>query len=166
LPEAIFELRYLTANNVLGRPLHDDSRALVDERLIDPLTKVTAHLLASSLRPKFWDLGRTVEVQQQLLEATTDSRYVLSPDESGHVQHTSIDMTLAYLDGVELDMGTDFDDFTERAHLDTQEVTDAQRNNRVKLATFMGRVGFTQLPTEWWHFDFVGVPVTPTAVLK
>jgi zinc D-Ala-D-Ala dipeptidase len=153
IPEAIFELRYTTSDNVLSRPLHNDTRPMLDERAVIQLVYATKLFTSSNVIPKLWDLYRTAEVQQQLLAFNNDPRYVLPADKSKHVQGLAIDLTLCDLGGEQLDMGTDFDDFTDKAWSDCSDITAQQRTNRLLLAKIMDKAGFVQLPTEWWHFD-------------
>ena len=62
----------------------------------------------------------------------------------------------------ELDMGTAFDDFTPKAYAHFFEEEEARRydnwekvrENRRLLYRCMTEAGFTNLPTEWWHYDF------------
>lgn len=75
---------------------------------------------------------------------------------SVHNTGGAIDLTLVK-DGKIVDMGTEFDDFTDKAHSDYFEVNDIDdtiRDNRRILYTAMTKAGFTSLPTEWWHFDY------------
>ena len=54
-------------------------------------------------------------------------------------------------------MGTEFDSFSITAHTAYFEDIAAGtqiRNNRRILYHAMIRAGFSNLPTEWWHFDY------------
>jgi D-alanyl-D-alanine dipeptidase len=55
--------------------------------------------------------------------------------------------------GKELDMGTGFDSFTDRAHRDYSDLPPSVLANRYLLEQVMSAQGFIGLPTEWWHFD-------------
>jgi D-alanyl-D-alanine dipeptidase len=59
-------------------------------------------------------------------------------------------------DGQELEMPSDFDDFSEKAHQDYMGASDKSIHNREFLREVMERHGFIGLPTEWWHFDLNG----------
>ena len=53
-----------------------------------------------------------------------------------------------------IDMGTDFDDFTPRAHAyATDDVSAAAQANRARLRDAMNAGGLTVYNGEWWHFD-------------
>jgi zinc D-Ala-D-Ala dipeptidase len=57
-------------------------------------------------------------------------------------------------------MGTDFDDFSPRAHtFATDGVSSQARSNRSQLRTAMNSGGITVYSGEWWHFDGPGAAV-------
>lgn len=166
LPTAIFDLRYTTANNVTGAVLSDDAVARLQPEAAEQLVVAAKFFSDYAMRLVVWDTYRSVEVQQKLLAINSDDKYVLSTDTSKHPQGLALDLTLAYKDGELLDMGTDFDDFSTKAHLDSEDLTYEQRTNRSFLAEGMEKFGFVQWPYEWWHFDFTSIPAAPGPVLK
>jgi len=79
-----------------------------------------------------------------------------------HATGAAVDLTLRWKDGAHLEMGTIFDDVTERAHLGALETAgeefsfsneEARRNRRL-LYWLLTDVGFAANPTEWWHFSW------------
>lgn len=83
-----------------------------------------------------------------------------SYDESMPSLHNTggaIDLTLYDKSGKVLNMGTEFDDFSDKAwsnHFEEYEDNEVVRNNRRILYNVMIEAGFTNLPSEWWHYDF------------
>lgn len=79
---------------------------------------------------------------------------------SVHNTGGAIDLTICDVNtGQELPMGTDFDDFTERAYTASFEkhTTLSEKEiceNRRRLYWAMIKSGFSNLPTEWWHYDY------------
>lgn len=80
---------------------------------------------------------------------------------SPHLTGGAVDVTLADKSGRLLNMGTLFDEaspLSYAAGLEGDSTLDAAqteaRNNRRMLYQAMAQVGFTNLPSEWWHFDF------------
>lgn len=77
-----------------------------------------------------------------------------------HYSGAAVDLTLA--DGRNwLEMGTDFDDFTDQAWLDYYESKEdlseqalLARSNRRKLKHVMEQAGFAPNPSEWWHYSY------------
>ena len=101
--------------------------------------------------------------EQALLERTREfvSLPSRSPDApSPHLTGGAVDVTLCDADGLPLDMGTLFDEAIPASHaaaLETQEPAQLQtppRDNRRLLYHAMLAQGFTNLPSEWWHFDY------------
>jgi len=75
-----------------------------------------------------------------------------------HMTGGAVDLTVTGPGGILLDMGCDFDEFTEVAHTDWferqgGELSTAGMNRRL-LFSVMTEAGFCNLPTEWWHFEY------------
>lgn len=75
-----------------------------------------------------------------------------------HSTGGAVDLTLIDKHGNELNMGTAFDAFSEQSNTAYYEYTSSPdseaRENRRLLYNLMIQAGFTNLPTEWWHFDY------------
>ncbi len=69
-----------------------------------------------------------------------------------HCTGGAIDLTLVY-NGKDVDMGTSFDDFSTLSYTQTY-INDNIKNNREMLLRIMSSEDFTNLETEWWHFDY------------
>ena len=97
-------------------------------------------------------------------------RYVSLPSSnpacpSPHVTGGAIDLSLRDEAGKNLEMGAGFDGFSDRSHTRYYEVKFEEegklapqeeiylRNRRILFHT-LARVGFTNYPEEWWHFDY------------
>lgn len=79
----------------------------------------------------------------------------LSP--SPHLTGGSVDVTLCDTNGRFLDMGTEFDEASQlswTAAFEDLSIETEARNNRRILYHAMIAAGFTNLPSEWWHFDY------------
>lgn len=140
--------------------------------------------LPKGLRFKIYDAYRPIEVQQRLWnyyreivkrkepdlpDEEIDKKtafFVSKPsyDENHPSLHNTggaVDLTIVTIDGYALNMGTVFDDFTDRAwtnHFEDgyekAEHNVEVRNNRRLLYEVMINAGFTNLPSEWWHYDY------------
>ena len=69
----------------------------------------------------------------------------------------AVDLTIVDENRKELNMGTKFDDFTDAAwsnHFEEYEENPEVKDNRRMLYNIMLAVGFTNLPSEWWHYDY------------
>ena len=161
------DLRYATDNNFVGRDLYSPyDCAWLHLEAASALEKVVAWLAARrpDLTPLVLDALRPQRVQQQLwdaLEGTGLQMYLANPERGSiHSYGMALDITLLDADGRELDMGTGFDDMTNRSHpaleegfLQAGQLTEAQVANRRLLREAMLQAGFLGINTEWWHFD-------------
>lgn len=88
--------------------------------------------------------------------------FVSFPDKNKEISYVhssggAVDLTIIGADGKPLDMGSEFDAFSEASYTVWYEEngTDTQvRNNRRLLHNVLCRCGFTNYPAEWWHFDY------------
>lgn len=161
------DLRYATPHNFVGRDLYSPyDCAWLHVEAAAALERVVAWLAVRrpELTPLVLDALRPQRVQQQLWDALegTDLRLYLANPARGsiHSYGMALDLTLVDADGVELDMGTGFDDMTELSHpaleegfLLTGQLGEAQLANRRLLREAMLQAGFLGINTEWWHFD-------------
>ncbi|WP_229423109.1 M15 family metallopeptidase [Telluria aromaticivorans] len=161
------DLRYATSNNFVGRDLYSPfDCAWLHRDAAAALENVVAWLARE--RPGYTalvlDALRPQRVQEQLwnaLEGTGLQMYLANPVRGSiHSYGMALDITLLDEAGVELDMGTGFDDMTELSHPALEEgflvagqLTDEQVANRRLLRAGMLGAGFLGINTEWWHFD-------------
>jgi len=161
------DLRYATSNNFVGRDLYSPyDCAWLHVEAAAALERVVAWLASRrpDLTPLVLDALRPQRVQQQLwdaLEGTELRLYLANPARGSiHSYGMALDLTLVDADGVELDMGTGFDDMTELSHPALEEgfvlageLSEQQLANRRLLREAMLQAGFLGINTEWWHFD-------------
>jgi D-alanyl-D-alanine dipeptidase len=155
-PRPLLELRYASPYNFLETTLYPT----VDARLHCPvalaLQQVQRDLAAEGLGLKVWDAYRPLAVQQRMWDAIRDPRYVSDPavNAGRHTRGTAVDVTLVDRRGKELPMPTDFDDFSEAAHVDAPGISRERAANARRLRQAMERRGFRAFAMEWWHFDW------------
>lgn len=98
------------------------------------------------------------ESEEQLILRTQEFVSLPSKDPnrpSPHLTGGSVDVTLCDATGQALDMGSAFDEPTMRSYTDAYEQTPGPiRERRRLLYQAMTNASFTNLPTEWWHYDF------------
>ena len=73
-----------------------------------------------------------------------------------HTTGGAVDLLLTY-NGKDLDFGVKFDEFTNKTKTNYYEINDISeeiKNNRRLLYNTMTQVGFTNLPSECWHYDY------------
>lgn len=155
----VLDLRYATADNLLGRPVYTQAVALLRPPAHAALLAAARRAAVLGLRLKIFDAFRPLEAQWAFWEAAEDKTFVADPRTGGtHPRGIAVDLTL--LDGgtgAELAMGTGFDAFTplsDHGRLDGLE-PDAIRN-RTLLLGLMTACGFECYPPEWWHYHLPG----------
>jgi D-alanyl-D-alanine dipeptidase len=73
-----------------------------------------------------------------------------------HTTGGAVDLTIVNRNEIELEMGSAFDEFTDRTSTAYYEIekNEVIRDNRRLLFHVMTEAGFTNLPSDWWHFDY------------
>lgn len=116
------------------------------------------------LNLKLLDCARPTSVQLALYNAAKSAdkaNYVANPSRGSlHSLGVSVDCTLTDSLGIDLDMGSPFDDFSAISqprfedHFLHQGVLSRQQiENRRILREVMAKAGFRNIRTEWWHFN-------------
>ena len=158
VPGLRLDIRYATPDNFTGRTLYPVARCLLRPAVAEQLAQAQAAAAREGLGLEVFDCYRPLSIQRQLWALVPDERYVADPAKgSRHNRGAAVDLTLVDAAGAELPMPTGFDDFTERAHRDYDDLPAAAIANRARLERLMTAAGFTGLPTEWWHFDADGL---------
>lgn len=153
-PRIELDIRYATPNNFTRQRLYSQARCLLRSPIAADLSRVQTSLESQGFGLKVYDCYRPLTVQRQMWQIMPDSRYVANPAVgSRHNRGSAVDVTLVDREGRALEMPTEFDDFSERAHLDYQGGSAQSRRHRQILQQAMTQQGFMALSTEWWHFD-------------
>lgn len=153
----VIDAVYATEQNFVGIVLYPENRLFIVPEVGERLVRVNARLNNQGYRLKVWDAYRPLQVQKKMWAILPDDRYVANPAYgSRHNRGCAVDVTLVRLDGAPVEMPTDYDDFSERAHLDFMELTNEVIENRQRLMNAMAWGGFEPISTEWWHFDAEG----------
>lgn len=156
IPGLVYDLRYATADNFVKQPLYPVYTNFTFLRLpvAKSLQKVQTELNKKGLGLKIFDAYRPYSVTVKFWEMVKDERYVANPSKgSGHNRGLAVDLTIIDLQtGVELDMETGFDNFTDTAHHSFTQLSPTVLQNRKLLKDVMLKNGFNLLETEWWHY--------------
>ncbi len=157
LPDVRLDIRYATENNFTGKVLYPEARCVLRREVADALVNVQKDLKRLGLELVIYDCYRPLAVQHKLWEIVPDERYVANPEKgSRHNRGAAVDVGLYDSYGKLVPMPTEYDDFTERAHHDFIDLPAEVLLYRQNLRTMMENNGFAALPTEWWHYDFLG----------
>ncbi|MDR1983402.1 MAG: M15 family metallopeptidase [Prevotellaceae bacterium] len=165
--DIVVDLKYATTDNFTGKNMYGDFR----EAYLQP---EVAKMLASAqkkLREKhndwniiIYDAARPRSVQQKMWDVVKNTdwkNYVASPTRiSMHSYGVAVDVGIVDTQGNIIDMGTGFDEFTEKSQpryeqkfLQEKKLTRQQINNRLVLRNAMKSAGFRSIQNEWWHFE-------------
>lgn len=158
IPGLQYDLRYATVNNFMHRLMYHKDVNYTFLRLpaARALDSVQQSLAKQGLGLKVFDAYRPYTVTVNFWELVKDERYVANPVKgSGHNRGLAVDLTIINLSsGEALNMGTDFDNFSDTAHHSFSHLPEEVSGNRILLKTIMERYGFKALETEWWHYSF------------
>lgn len=183
LPGLVLEIRYAGAENFTGGPVagYEAPRCLLSAPAVEALAQVQAALRPRGLQLLVYDCFRPQRAVDHFMRWTAlpddpAARRTYYPnvaktalvaegyiaDRSGHSRGSTLDVTLATLDGEVLDMGSPWDFFDPLSWTESEAVPDAARENRLLLRRVMEAHGFGNYPQEWWHFTLRDEPFPDT----
>lgn len=156
----IIDLKYATEDNFMKRVMYPVAVCAIRRETGEKLVKAHNIFKEKGYRIKVWDAYRPLYFQRKFYEVFPYNNYVAKPPEkpitSGfrprHNNGMAVDVTLVDKDGNELEMPSDFDDFTEKARFSSKDMTKEARKNVDLLHEVMRSVGFVSHDEEWWHF--------------
>ena len=129
------DLRYATKNNITGKKIFKEAKCLLDSLAAEKLLLASVIAKDFNCRLKIFDAYRPKYVQEALWKFSPNPEFLSNPNKgSPHTRGIAVDLTLTK-DNIELDMGTDFDDFTERAFHLSKNVSIKARKNRSLFKT-------------------------------
>jgi len=160
IPNIRLDIRYASNRNFMGRVIsgYGYPGAWLRESGADQLRRLSQELNDIGLGIHVWDAYRprraTLEMAQWAKE--TEQEWLLEEGylvwRSRHNMGGAIDLNFYELhSGRLLDMGTEWDHFSEASHV--QSATGKIRENRLFVQRKMKQYGFLPYETEWWHFE-------------
>lgn len=158
MPDVQIDAPYSGVSNFLDQKLYasDARTAYGGLDAIVWLSRVREGLSEEGYDIKIWDFYRPRSVQWIMWNELPDARYVADPrGGSNHNRGAAVDVTLVNLvTGVELDMGTAFDDFSDRAGHAYMNLPEDVFNRRTRLRMIMDAWGYSSYFAEWWHYTY------------
>lgn len=160
----IINLRYSTQDNFTGKKIYDSNECWINKHTAKRLIEAKNIFRKDGYRVKIWDAYRPIAAQKKLWDACPDDDFVampptISPNKKlrpNHMNGLCVDITLTDMDGNELEMPTDFDDFSEKAKLVNAQ--GKAKENGEYMNRVMASCGFRLSTTEWWHFFDITTP--------
>jgi zinc D-Ala-D-Ala dipeptidase len=150
------DIRYATTDNFVKAKMYDCGRCFLRPEAAKAVAKAHKVLKDKGYGGfKMFDCYRPKPYQQRLWDKVPDANYVTPPWKgSQHTRGLAADLTIVDKNGNELDMGTPFDTFSEKAHSTYQDLPKNVLENRKLLRGVLEDVGFKGIRTEWWHFSY------------
>ena len=178
------ELRYLSTNNFIGKPIdgYINNTIILSQPTAVALKKIQQKLLQFNLSLKIFDAYRPQQAVNhfvkwaKVLDDTLMKKqfYPKVPksklfqlgfiaSKSGHTRGSTVDLTIVDLStGKELNMGSPYDFFGSESHPKHKKLNKNQRANRLLLRNLMLTNGFKPYENEWWHFTLRNEPFPKT----
>lgn len=89
------------------------------------------------------------------IERLTSLRIARPGTNSGaHQTGGAIDITIIDENGQKLNMGTEIVEFNKKTNMNSNLLTEEEKDNRLMLAKALSQVGFNNYPAEWWHWSY------------
>lgn len=168
IPGLDLDIRYAGTNNFMHTAVYPSARAFLVLAAARKLQEVEEELDHQGLGLIIYDAYRPYQVTLKIFDLVKDSDYAASGKTgSRHNRGCAVDLALIRKsDGKVLEMPTPFDSFSKIAHSDYLPINDTALKNRTLLKNILEKHGFTELKTEWWHFDFTGWKEFPLLDIK
>lgn len=158
----ILDLRYATTNNVCNQKLYSHPTCYLHKDTIIPLKRAINLAKNLGLKLKIFDAFRPMEVQEFMYnkfpgDFVSNPKTGLTP----HCRGAAIDLTLADLEGNELEMGSDFDEFSDLSFHNCERISNKAKHNRLLFLGLMTSAGFDFFSKEWWHYQLFNLQQYP-----
>ena len=152
------DIRYATSNNFLGRPVYTEARAFLQRPAAEALVRVNKALRKEGYGLVIHDGYRPWAVTKIFWDATPEDKkqFVADPSQgSRHNRGCAVDLSMFELkSGKTVQMPGDYDEMSDRSHINYAGGTDDQRRLRDTLRAAMEAEGFAVYEPEWWHYDY------------
>jgi D-alanyl-D-alanine dipeptidase len=157
-PTLHLDIRYATAKNFLGRPVYTEARAFLQRPAAEALVRASQIVRKQGYGLLIFDGYRPWSVTKIFWDATPEDKkqFVADPSQgSRHNRGCAVDLSLFdFKTGKEVAMPGEYDEMTERSHINYQGGRAEARRLRDLLRAAMEAEGFAVYEPEWWHYDY------------
>ena len=153
--DVILDIRYATVNNFVKKKLYHNNQCLLHIDAAKKLTNAINIAKSLGLTIKIFDAFRPISTQEKLWTMFNDSNFISNPN-TGSVPHCraiAVDLTLTDQNQEELDMGTEFDHFSQKSFHGNLDINIQAQKNRLLLLGIMTQAGWDFYQNEWWHYQ-------------
>lgn len=157
-PTIKLDIRYATANNFLGRRVYKQARAFMQRPAAEALVRVNQSLRKHGYGLVVFDGYRPWAITKAFWDATPEDKKIFVADPSKGSRHNrgcAVDLSMFELkNGKTVQMPSEYDEMTERAHINYSCATSESAKLRDLLRSAMEAEGFAVYEPEWWHYDY------------
>jgi D-alanyl-D-alanine dipeptidase len=152
------DVRYATPNNFAGRAVYKEARAFLQRPAAEALVRASRTLREKGYGLAVFDGYRPWSVTRLFWDITPADKkqFVADPAKgSRHNRGCAVDLTLYDLKtGRQVSMPGEYDEMSERSHVNYAGGTAEQRRLRDLLRAALEAEGFMPYEPEWWHYDY------------
>ena len=157
-PTIKLDIRYATRNNFLGRPVYKEARAFLQKPAAEALVRAHQKLREKGYGIVVFDGYRPWSVTKIFWDVTPADKKIFVADPSQGSRHNrgcAVDLSMYELKtGKIVQMPSEYDEMTERAHINYACATPEAKHLREILRSAMESEGFAVYEPEWWHYDY------------
>ena len=157
-PTIKLDIRYAKRNNFLGRPVYKEARAFLQKPAAEALVRAHQKLREKGYGIVVFDGYRPWSVTKIFWDVTPHDKKIFVADPSQGSRHNrgcAVDLSLFELaTGKIVQMPSEYDEMTERAHINYACATPEAKHLREMLRSAMESEGFAVYEPEWWHYDY------------
>lgn len=152
--DILLDIRYATTNNFTEKQIYARSECYLNSVAYEHLMIAVELAKKLDLKIKIFDAFRPKESQEKLWNYFPNPNFIAPPKKgSPHSRGAAIDMTLVDKNNTELDMGTEFDEFSTLSYHGSKYISSKAFKNRNLLLGIMISSGWDFFRNEWWHYQ-------------
>ncbi len=153
----ILDMKYATTDNFLKAKVYECGNCYLRYKTVKKLIEANEKFKKKGFRIKLFDCYRPLDVQKKMWSIIPNANYVANPNKGSiHNRGGAVDLTLVDTNGIQLEMGTDFDFFGPESSHDFENLPEEVLENRKFLKKIMSKSGFESFDSEWWHYNLRG----------
>lgn len=152
--EFVIDMKYASEDNFTEKQIYSFSLCAMQISTATKLIEANKELMQKGFRIKIWDAYRPLSAQKLMWDVMPVHDFVADPNKGGSIHNGgfAVDVTLVDLEGGEVEMPTEFDDFSEKASRKSTTMTEAAARHLSLLTDAMVKHGFKTINSEWWHY--------------
>lgn len=160
--EGMFKkLVYATNDNFVGVSVYPENMPVImNEGVWKKLIKINNELKKFNKCITIYDAYRPIQIQKLFWDYFYDTHgyydetLVANPNKYGthNIKINAVDIFISNLDGTDLELPCEFDDFSEKASIHYNSCSNEAIFNRDLLINTARKYGLIVNESEWWHF--------------